>query len=85
MTIDAIHKLLARDALGEHPNDEDALGLMVLLPMHRICLREPILTDGREIGSGRDHTTPCVRDYGCRVARSPGCQTHRSSLLVLCV
>ena len=45
MTIDEIHRLIAKDALGEHPDDDDALGLMLLLHTHRIHLREPILTD----------------------------------------
>jgi len=45
MTIEDIHRLIAKDALGDHPNDDDALGLMLLLHTHCIQLRGPILAD----------------------------------------
>ena len=35
----------ARELLGERPNEEDGLALMVLLHTHRVRLSEPILDD----------------------------------------
>lgn len=45
MISNEIHIVLAKKALGQHPSEDDALALMIILHTHRIRLREPILLD----------------------------------------
>jgi hypothetical protein len=37
--------MLAKNAMGQHPSEDDALALMIILHTHQIRLREPILQD----------------------------------------
>jgi hypothetical protein len=43
MTSGDIHAGLAKEALGLHPSEDDALALMILLHTHHIWLSKPVL------------------------------------------
>jgi len=45
MTSEDIHAGLAKEALGQHPSESDALALMILLHTHHIWLSKPVLLD----------------------------------------
>ena len=45
MMIGDIHGVLAKESLGVHPSEDEALAMMILLHTHHVWLKAPILED----------------------------------------